>query len=358
MAPENPSAPSEAVRKPEVYKRNSDDNLSVRSLTSCSESRDEIMSIRSVPEPKRTVTPPVRLEGLAEGMRGESAMQYCHRRGLNGYATVVQRPEGGEDEVLHPNQDWLEQFAIIVMKRKNPSAEGGSWIERLRIQSPLIKAALSETPSCKDYPGFAAAKSMFNMYVDAPFDCFFYNWNAIIDIMEDHHDPETREHFKILYNILLPFFEKLVKRVEESKLTGHITYEWLWTLFKPGHLIYRKDFLGRELIEKVQSTCDGTTKSGEPIFKVRSESVCWDGTRFGIVQSVGGFHDLGRGVMSISDLPAIPFDMHPNREAIRARVLKRALKYASLTKCELKEYVGPHGELTHERKQQEAIVSH
>ena len=53
----------------------------------------------------------------------------------------------------------------------------------------------------------------------------------------------------------------------------------------------------------------------------------------------------------------MPLEMHPDREAIKARVLRRAQKFVTLTKCEIKAFTGPVGEPTHQRRQKEERVS-
>lgn len=329
-----------------------DDILSIRSFTSSNGSRDEKMSALPCQPPPCTVTPPVRLEGITEGRRCESATQYRHPNGLHGYATTVETPDGGEGEVLHPNEDWLDQFAVVIMKKRCPTAKGGSEIEKIRIRSPLIKVALSE--ALKDYPGFSTAESLFGVMLNAPFESLVHNWDIISNLAEKHCDSETREHLQILQDAIWPVVEKPLKKLEECMLHGNITYSSLWTIFKPGQLIYRKDYLGREVIEKIQSTYYECIK-GEEVFRVVSDAVCWDGARFGTGTSTGNFGDEG-GAMSLSDLPAMPLEMHPDREAIKARVLRRAQKFASLTKCEVKAYTGPVGEPTHERRRKEEAL--
>ena len=330
-----------------------DDTMSIRSFTSSIGSRDEMMSAKPTPPPARTVTPPVRLEGITEGMRCESAMQYRNRNGLHGYATTVETPEGGEGEVLHPNEDWLDQFAVVVMKKRNATANGGSEIERIRIKSPLIKAALSE--ALKDYPGFSTSGSLFGIVFNAPFQSLIHNWDIINSLVEGHPDPDTREHLQVMQDAIKSVVEKPLKKIEECRLHGNITYGTLWTIFKPGQLIYRKDYLGREVIEKINAIFYDRHKDDE-VFKVVSDAVCWDGTRFGVGTSTGSFGDEG-GAMSLSDLPAMPLEMHPDREAIKARVLRRAQKFVTLTKCEIKAFTGPAGEPTYQRRQKEEQVS-
>ena len=326
----------ERVHEPRRVPSN-DDNLSIRSMDS---SRDEMFSSRSFDRPKPACTPPHRLEGVKEGMRSEPATQIRQKDGLNGYATVINTPSG-DDEVLHPNDDWLKQFAVVVQKRRRASAPGGSEIEMVRVRSPLLKAILSEHLAA--YPDYSNAKSLFTMDIRAPFAPLLHSWDAIVRLMEEHPDSETRAHLKVLHDALVETLEKPLKKFEECRSTGRITYNSMWTIFKPGQLIYRKDVADEELIVKVVSANYGFDGDNAECFMIDGEYVCWDGNRFGLAAARYDLYDLGK-VMNITELKAMPLDMHPDREAIKARVLKRGQKYAKFTRTELKAYTGPEGE--------------
>lgn len=71
-----------------------------------------------------------------EGMRNAPVTQYRNRNGLNGYATVNDTPDGEED-ILHPNIDWLKQFAVVVQKRPSTTAAQGGTVDSVRVRSPL-----------------------------------------------------------------------------------------------------------------------------------------------------------------------------------------------------------------------------
>ena len=273
-------------------------------------------------------------------MRGCSATQFRNDKGLNGYATVIDTPSG-EEEILQPNEDWLDQFAVIVKKKRNAHASGGTEVEALRVRSPLLKAVLAEHLAA--YPDFSNGKSLFGMYFTAPFYPLFHCWDTIVNLKEEHADPATRDHLRILHDILVKRFEQPLKRLEECRLTGRITYNSLWTIFKPGELIYSKDKLGNEHLVKLEFADYGFDKDNVACFLIDGHIVCWDGKRFGRAVHREELYNLGK-VTDITELSWMPLDLHPDREAIRARVLKRGKKYAKLTKTELKVFAGTKGE--------------
>ena len=204
-----------------------EDTLSIRSIDT-RDSYDEPSS------PRRPATPPSKLEGIEEGMRCEVASQFHDRRGLGGYRTevAVEDEDTAPTVVLHPDEGWVKQFAILARKRHVPVAKGGFELVSLRIRSPLLKAVMSDL--CKDYPGFSGqkGKSLFAMDMYDPFDGLFHCWTDLLRLEEEHANPEVRAHIKLLHGLMEPHFEKPLKKLEECRLNGNITFHALWTIFK------------------------------------------------------------------------------------------------------------------------------
>ena len=339
-----------------------DDTLSIRSLDTRN-SRDEpvspLLCPRSFYPMPRAITPPPKVEGIEEGMRCEVANQLRDRRGLYGYRTEVPKEaketKEAEDEdevkkdreeepnhVLHPDEEWIKQFAILARKRFNASAKDRSDLDSIRIRSPLLKSILREL--CKDYPGFGGhkGKSLFAMDMFDPFDGLFHCWNELLRLEQEHANPEARDHIKLLHDLMQPHFNKPLKKLEECRANGNITFNALWTIFKPGDLLYRKDIHGRDCVEIVDDMYYGNNNDRRA-FKVESKMICWDGKQFGYGLACGWFYDFS-GTMSVMDLPAMPLDIHPDRVAIKARMMKRGEKFQQLAGCHLKAFTGPPGE--------------
>lgn len=317
-----------------------DDVLSIRSI----DTRDSRISARSFDSLPRAITPPPKMEGIEEGMRCCVAGQYRDRRGLHGYRTEVPNEEKEEepDSILDPNEEWLKQFAIVARKRIIPNGRGRSSVDSIRIRSPLLKRVLRDL--CKDYPGFAGHKgnSVLTMDMYDPFDALFHCWDDLLRLEEEHANPEARDHIKLLHDLFETHFNGSMEKLEECRVTGNISFSALWTIFKPGELIYRKDVNGRECVERIDDMFYGVNNDCRA-FKVESKMVAWDGKRFGYGLSSGWFY-VFPGQMNVMDLPAVPLEIHPDRLAIKARMMKRGEKFQQLAGCHLKAYTGPEGE--------------
>ena len=211
-----------------------DDTLSIRSI-------DTRSSYDEPTPPPRPATPPAKLEGIEEGMRCEVASQFHDRRGLGGHRTevAVEDEEAGPTVVLHPDEGWLKQFAILARKALVPASKCGFDLVCIRIRSPLLKAVLSDL--CKDYPGFSGqkGKSLFAMDMYDPFDGLFHCWNELLRLEEEHSNPEVRAHIKLLHGLMEPHFKTPLKKLEECRLNGNITFNALWTIFKVRTLMLR-----------------------------------------------------------------------------------------------------------------------
>ena len=221
-----------------------DDALSIRSIDTRDSYDESSASWRPSDAPRRPATPPSKLEGIEEGMRCEVASQFYHRLGLGGYRTEV----AAEDEeaaptcILRPDEGWLKQFAILARKRRAPAAKAGFDLVCILIRSPLLKAILSDL--CKDYPGFSGqkGKSLFTMDMYDPFDGLFHCWTDLLRLEEEHANPEARAHIKLLHGLMEPHFKQPLKKLEECRLNGNITFNALWTIFKVRTLVFQLPF--------------------------------------------------------------------------------------------------------------------
>lgn len=67
--------------------------------------------------------------------------------------------------------------------------------------------------------------------------------------------------------------------------------------------------------------------------------VDWDGSRFG-TSKVNLLLPKYNGTSKITELKAFPFDMHPNHDALRQKLLDRGARVESLAGVHYKAYSG------------------
>lgn len=334
---------------PRARRVTSDDSLSVRSMDS---SRDEMLEsyVDSDRPTKPACQVPPRLEGIKEGMRPEAITQFPNRRGLDGYATKVDTPSEESEELLQPDKDWLKQFAVVIRRNRYPHSDSFTSVLSVLVQSPILKAILSEQ-SAED-PQFNVTPS-FPIDIVRPFSQIVRCWDAITKLANEHPDPQTRLHLTILCDVFSKEIEEPLDLIEDCRSTGWIDYNALWTIYKPGQLCYNKDQKGRGRLYKIVDAYYRVDDSLGKCFTIDHDYIAWDGERFGWETTFSNVCESWHGG-HVLDLSTMPLDFHPDKEAIKARLLKQGQKYANLTRTEPKVFTGRtnefdriHGDVSH-----------
>ena len=110
---------------------------------------------------------------------------------------------------------------------------------------------------------------------------------------------------------------------------GHITYDLLWALFKPGSHVFATCFGTGEPRCVVFDAGQEMTQDDITFFNLECRFLDYDGVRFG---EAGVFLRIlkFRGSKPIKELEAFPICHHPNHEQIRNDLIKRGRKFRDL----------------------------
>jgi hypothetical protein len=119
-----------------------------------------------------------------------------------------------------------------------------------------------------------------------------------------------------------------------------ITYDLLWTLFKPGTMIHCK-CIGSEAIRCIRFV------SGEyqsPIdkpehFYIEGRCIDYDGKAFGETATATGILKF-QGSRRIDQLDAFPLKYHPEEERVLATLLDQGKKFIKMVSAHHKEFNG------------------
>lgn len=57
---------------------------------------------------------------------------------------------------------------------------------------------------------------------------------------EESEDALKLKHAELLHNLLSTEFKNVIESSQDMKAKGVMTYEYLWTLFQPGSLVYTR----------------------------------------------------------------------------------------------------------------------
>ncbi|KAJ7255682.1 hypothetical protein C8J57DRAFT_1721711 [Mycena rebaudengoi] len=142
------------------------------------------------------------------------------------------------------------------------------------------------------------------------------------------------EHLNILLNFIEAQFATTIEQVNNLLPQNLISYETLWTLFRPGTIIHSK-IRGYDRAFKLQSyytvPCVGFYQNGT--------YVDYDGQNFGTRQETLKIPPF-EGSAHISTLPFAPLEMRTRKDEIRTALMKRGKRFQMMKEQCHGEYVG------------------
>ncbi|KAL2695082.1 hypothetical protein AAEP93_004143 [Penicillium crustosum] len=143
------------------------------------------------------------------------------------------------------------------------------------------------------------------------------------------HDPAHAEYLRLLIDHLTYAYASISQRLESMLQHGHITYDLLWALFKPGCHVYTTCIGTKEPRCVVFDAGEEITQNDETWFNLECRFLDYDGVKFGeagIFLRVPKF----RGSKPIATLEAYPLCHHPSHEQVRNDLVDRGQKFRDL----------------------------
>ncbi|KAJ6122759.1 hypothetical protein N7512_005224, partial [Penicillium capsulatum] len=142
-------------------------------------------------------------------------------------------------------------------------------------------------------------------------------------------DIKHLEHLGLLIEHLKHTYASTSQNLHSMLQHGHITYDLLWALFKPGSHVFATCFGTGEPRCVVFDAGQEMTQDDITFFNLECRFLDYDGIRFG---EAGVFLRIlkYRGSKPIKELEAFPICYHPNHEQIRKDLIKRGQKFRDL----------------------------
>ena len=153
-------------------------------------------------------------------------------------------------------------------------------------------------------------------------------------------DHSTLEHLDLLLGFIRTTYTTTTKRLDPLLEKCQITYDLVWTLFKPNTLAYTKCFGTRQpRCVKYDFGEEKTAKGGVKYFHIKARYFDFDGKVFGEASSEHAIEKF-RGSKSITALEVFPLDYHQSEKQVRAHLTKCGQKFLSLVDIHPCEYKG------------------
>ncbi|KAK8054118.1 P-loop containing nucleoside triphosphate hydrolase protein [Apiospora saccharicola] len=177
-----------------------------------------------------------------------------------------------------PQLDWWQRYALCETRHYYP--EGDIKCTRLHVNPQPLKELLEDVIG--NYPN-EPIDAQNDVEITLPAKCLFHYRSELAAEGKKRfkHEAELLGHLKLLLEWIDESLEderKAYRRATKGD-SKHITYEHLWTVFKPGSLVYAQT-LGQPRAYKV-TNASYNDNSEQPCLILSGEYVDYDGERFG-----------------------------------------------------------------------------
>jgi hypothetical protein len=140
-------------------------------------------------------------------------------------------------------------------------------------------------------------------------------------------------------------FGPSIDNIDSLLSKGETTFEYLWALFRPGTIIFT-EVPHLEGVPQVLLLRNGNYVKKSMLKEESFTMHCWtlshDGICLGLSAPMYAISlEKFLGSRPITDLPIFPFEHHPNRDSLRAALIRQGREFLTLLKPSYREYRGP-----------------
>ncbi|KAI8270856.1 hypothetical protein K4K58_006647 [Colletotrichum sp. SAR11_239] len=245
---------------------------------------------------------------------------------------MTECPHGVDLAALEKDEsDDDESNPIIVRRRVTPGKAGSLvTIHSIDIRHAATRKVLIDV--FKPYDGIV--HDLKYLAFLAPFHQFFWRWEAFEKAIADEKDEQVKKILTILRSIVKRELAGAFAVSKELISHGMITYDYLWTLFAPGEVIYSDCRFDGDRFFVLQGHTNNTDPSKVELWL---NYVNCSGDDFGVaVQSE--YIPRFRGTRPINSLRLYPAKYHDEFHGVQKRLIERGRKFASLVGKHYKAY--------------------
>lgn len=196
-----------------------------------------------------------------------------------------------------------------------------------QINSQHLKDILKETIG--QYPGVSFLTK--EITIDAPYRVLFHYKDELAKVGEGLEDAEASSHLDLLLDFIDEEFGETIEETDNLKEQGLMSYEHLWTVFRPGMTICGPVF-GQPRAFTLSSYGYSCDPAG---LQLAMTFVDFDGEDLG-TRSTARLIPAFAGAVAINQLSAYPIQYHSESAALRQQLIERGRrmeKYAGMHFC-------------------------
>ena len=235
------------------------------------------------------------------------------------------------------NAKVYDRVAIKVFKVPDPkqpiiNVRSALKVKNLEIQSPVLVAALKDI--------FEPIGTFLELHETArltePFKPLYFAYDKIMDLYNrTYNDTVLKEHLHLLTELMGELFGTMMSRLRHLRESKLICYEYAWTYFPKGSIIYN---CGKDC-ERLYRVVD--TKYDENLnqMEITGQERAFDGTKFAWKTDSLRIPKFDDNIPIIS-LPSYPLAFHRSADLLKAKLITRGKLLLDYQELKYREYSG------------------
>ena len=251
---------------------------------------------------------------------------YHGGKNRQGYITWLEAPQTEKKDVNTSDESLQHAIVLRYVKGKVPNRHR---LQEIIIHNKTIQSFLqSHIPNFSSYYDDAEQGVCFS----DPFAPLFFSWDSIELALHEKEEGTNLNgmlHASLLRRILVETFNMVFQKHTELIAAGEITFDLLWTLYRPGCDLVAS--MGNdEVVAKCGSSRLVKLPLGEEQYTVTWSNLAWDGKDYGWTTS-STFITAFTHRMKISELPIYPLTHCGAKDQLLGQLARRGRVFARLT---------------------------
>jgi hypothetical protein len=244
----------------------------------------------------------------------------------------------GQFKTSDPSAD--SRYALVTRK----AFDKDNILNKILLQVnsfPLLKVF-------KDVVGFyptIATDFDFPFEMEAPFGMLYHHWENLEAYTTGDIDDTTRMHLNLLLEYMREELGPAKQQNENMVRRGFVSYDFLWTIFKPGDLQYMSNY-GHPRLLRLEKTFYAESSSMGKYFEVNCSYVDFNGEDFGQAQNTEIIREkqyFGMGnAAKITKLQIYPRRFAQVGTELEDRLRARGLRFLDFNRVQVMRYCGKH----------------
>ncbi|PSR85901.1 P-loop containing nucleoside triphosphate hydrolase protein [Coniella lustricola] len=236
--------------------------------------------------------------------------------------------ERKKDDIERDQKDWWQLFSFCVVRRYD--SDGDLSETCLYVNPQPLRQLLRDVIG--DYPSDPI--DVDDVQICAPYHSLFHYRKQLekvgLERFSGPSEAQSNEHLRLLLDWIKTTFELEIAAYEKCLANDFkaITYDKLWTLFKPDTIVHTQ-LQGHHRAFRVLDYFYSSDDDEEQGFHIQARYVDYDGERFGerrselVIDKYTGAKDIGSHNVR-------PFEFIDDVDAIREILLKRGKRFEEL----------------------------